>query len=790
MHCGKCGAEISDTDRFCGKCGAVQERPRTVSVGSPRTKLLAAATITILVLAVLFGSGLIQQMRSGSPLSLPWQSTSTSAASSLTVTTSRTSAETSNIPSTMGTSSTTSTAETSSSTSSLPGEPPSAFSASLASAPTAVGCYRYGQAGWENIACLSLEAVQKWGGFPGPFLGIISTQGGKLIAGPQPGKTPLRFGIVMVGIRNFGSDSDSIYGEGAYSVQLNTNFFPGNNGHSDWVQFVYQDFCGNSAHCGDASRLCIWNIDVTTDQYAPTCVGPGAVRLSSAGFAPVGSQTWETVIAGWVASNGNLGMVAFLNGGVYSVVAPDQYSLASAWDEASGGMMGAGDGSAANFANIGLQTDISVASCLSVVGSSPLWKDCGGQPIAAVETPAPGAGVTAESNNLQQYDDSLTSYYSGSHWWLSSASTCNPASQGGVGYPGCSQFVDYGKAFGLESAMLYTVDVQPAPGIVNAGNDLSTTVDVVSVDGVQVGPITMSVDGMSFLGTEDLSGQTCTFSLPLQPGSSCSYTMTIHTSPTALPGSHGVTITGTPPPNAVPPPLSWGLPKLSDYIVYNLIINPPAPPSPIIVSPVDGASLNSGENTLIGYAHSTDTAEPSWVPCSRMQFKITFSDGSTLTPTPTQDSTFQQTGYCDTTVNLTVLGPATVTLYATSLAGVKGAISIAINIVSAQQPTPFTFAMSVTPSIYAIDRGGQGSFIVTVIATGGTPEPVQLSVSGLPQGATYTLSSNPVTPTTTLTLTINAATDTPLGSYTITITGTGGGNTASTTIQLAIASLG
>ena len=775
MHCGKCGAEISDTDTFCGKCGAVQERPRTPGMVSPRTKLLAAAAIAILVLAGLFGSGLVQQMLSKSPLSLPSQSTSTSTASSSSATISRVSAETSN---------TASTAEASSSTSSLPAEPPSVFTASMASAPTAVGCYRYGQAGWENVACLSQEAVQKWGGFPGPFLGIISTQGGKLIGGPQPGKAPLRFGVVMVGIRNFGSDSDSKWGDGAYSVQLNTNWFKGNNGDNDWVQFVYQDFCGNSAGCGDASRLCIWNIDVTIDKYDWSCVKVGAVRLSSAGFAPVGSQTWQTFIAGWVAPNGNLGMVAFLNGGIYSVFVPDQYGLASAWDEASGGMMGAGDASAATFANTGLQTDIGVASCLS------FWTDCVGQPIAAVETPRPGAGVTGESSNLGQYDDLLTSYGGGDHWWLSSASTCNPASQGGVGYPGCGQFVDYGKAFGLESAMLYTVDIQPAPGEVNAGNDLSTTVDVVSVDGVQVGPITMSVDGLSSLGSEDLSGQTCTFGPYLQPGSSCSYTMTIHTFPTALPSSYGVTITGTPPPNAVPPP-QW-LPKLSDSIVYNLIIDPPAPPQPIIVSPVDGASLNQGENTLIGYAKSTDTAQPGWVPCSSMQFKITFtSDGSILTATPQQDPSYQQTGYCDATVDLTVLGPAAVVLYATSLAGAKGVMSIAINIVSAQQPTPFTFALSVTPSTYAIDRGGHGSFTVVVTLTGGTPGPVQLSVSGLPQDATYTFSSNPVTPTTTLTLTINAATTTPLGSYTITITGTGeNGSTAYTTIQLAVASLG
>ncbi len=138
-----------------------------------------------------------------------------------------------------------------------------------------------------------------------------------------------------------------------------------------------------------------------------------------------------------------------------------------------------------------------------------------------------------------------------------------------------------------------------------------------------------------------------------------------------------------------------------------------------------------------------------------------------------------------------MLGPATVTLSASNLAGVKGTTSVGVNIVSSQQPTPFTFALSVTPSSYAIDRGGQGSFIVTVIATGGTPEPVLLSVSGLPQGVTYTLSSNTVTPTATLTLTINSSTDTPLGTYPITITGTViGGSTASTTLQLTVASLG
>ena len=271
--------------------------------------------------------------------------------------------------------------------------------------------------------------------------------------------------------------------------------------------------------------------------------------------------------------------------------------------------------------------------------------------------------------------------------------------------------------------------------------------------------------------------------------------MNVHTSPAAPPGSYDVTIKGTPPPNTGPPP-SWLLSpqQLSDCVrnsaLYKLNISPPGPPSPVIVSPTDWSSLNVGEDALIGYTASTDTQYPGWVPCSRMQFQVIFSDGSTLLATPTEDSTYQQTGYCDSNVAMTVPGFATVTLYASNLAGVKGSTSVKVDIVSQQQTIPFTFALQVTPSATAIIPGGQISLTITVTTTGGTPQPVQLTVSGLPQDATYTFSSNPVTPTTTLTLTINAASDTPLGSYTITITGTGGGSTRSANLQLAVASLG
>ena len=764
---------------FCGKCGAVQERPRTASRVSSRTKLLAAATITILVLAGLFGSGLIQQMLSKSPLSLPSQSTSTSAASSPTVTTSQTSAETSNIPS---------TAETSSSTSSLPATPPPVL-ASIQNWPSAVGCYYYGQAGWEYVTCLSREAVLKYHLFPGYFLGIHSYQPASSFTLPPR----LTYGIVMVNIQLFGSETDSKSGDGAYSIQLNTNFFFGNNGQTDWVQFVYQAIPKD-----DKSFFCVWNVDTQTQDYDPTCMDPGVVNLSE--MHTIWVPQWESYIIGSWTVNGNLIGCGWLNGhhGFVCVVAPDKYGLATStigWVEASGGIMGAGDSSLAKFENTHLQTDIGATSC----GTPLLWIYCSGPSISADDHVQ---GVTGESNNLKQYDESLTSYYSGSHWWLSTASGCDPASAPSLSTPSCAQFVDYSEPFGNTGIMLFTVDVQPAGGSVKRGQRCEDDGDchfgrrcaggADNNDRARCHPRPRPILHRRLRGSlrQDMHVQSSTPAWEqLHP----------HHEHTHLPGRASGQLRyhnqGHPTPehrasSFLAPFALSAEQQRRNSAVYKLTINPPGPPSPVIVSPVSGSSLNAGENTLIGYAPSTDTAYPGWVSCSRMQFQVTLLDGSTMTATPTEDSTFQQTGYCDATVNLTVQGAATVTLSAANLAGVQGTISVVVNIFKAQPTAPFTFALSVTPSTYAIMPGGQGSVTVLVTVTGGIPQPVQLSVSGLPQDATYTLSSNPVTPTAALTLTINAATDTPLGSYTITITGTGGGSTESTTIQLAVASLG
>jgi hypothetical protein len=86
------------------------------------------------------------------------------------------------------------------------------------------------------------------------------------------------------------------------------------------------------------------------------------------------------------------------------------------------------------------------------------------------------------------------------------------------------------------------------------------------------------------------------------------------------------------------------------------------------------------------------------------------------------------------------------------------------------------FTVAASPSSRTVQRGAGTSYGVTLTALNGYSSRVNLSVRGLPTGATSSFSANPVTPTSagaSSTLSIVTAATTPAGTYTVTITGTG-----------------
>src|ERR671932_1919399 len=86
-------------------------------------------------------------------------------------------------------------------------------------------------------------------------------------------------------------------------------------------------------------------------------------------------------------------------------------------------------------------------------------------------------------------------------------------------------------------------------------------------------------------------------------------------------------------------------------------------------------------------------------------------------------------------------------------------------LIAAAQPG---FSIAASPSSATVAPGGSADYTVTVSRTGGFSDPVTLSASGLPAGATATFTPNPAD-SSTLTVATNSAT--PPGTYPLTITG-------------------
>ncbi|HEV7505311.1 MAG TPA: hypothetical protein VGS07_10400 [Thermoanaerobaculia bacterium] len=94
--------------------------------------------------------------------------------------------------------------------------------------------------------------------------------------------------------------------------------------------------------------------------------------------------------------------------------------------------------------------------------------------------------------------------------------------------------------------------------------------------------------------------------------------------------------------------------------------------------------------------------------------------------------------------------------------------------------SPGNFTLSITPASVTVPLlGTTATYTVAVNRTGGFTNPVTLSVTGLPSGATATFSPNPATgSSSTLTVRVRIL---PRGTFTLTVTGTGGSPTLTRT---------
>ncbi|HEY2113635.1 MAG TPA: hypothetical protein VGJ51_00985 [Candidatus Angelobacter sp.] len=126
-----------------------------------------------------------------------------------------------------------------------------------------------------------------------------------------------------------------------------------------------------------------------------------------------------------------------------------------------------------------------------------------------------------------------------------------------------------------------------------------------------------------------------------------------------------------------------------------------------------------------------------------------------------------------TTLTVTTSGNTPAGTYSLTIAANDGSITRTASVALLVDPGG-DFGLAISPSSQTVDQGQNAGYGVTVSASGGFTALVNLSVSGVPTGATATLSPSSVQGSGLVSLAIVPGANTPGGTYTITVTGSSG----------------
>jgi len=134
--------------------------------------------------------------------------------------------------------------------------------------------------------------------------------------------------------------------------------------------------------------------------------------------------------------------------------------------------------------------------------------------------------------------------------------------------------------------------------------------------------------------------------------------------------------------------------------------------------------------------------------------------------------------------NSNIAPPGYYMLFILNQSGVPSAASF-VQVTSQPIPQP-DFLVTATPSSQTIFQGNGTSYTVNVTPSDGFTGNVNFSVTGLPSGATASISPSSVVGSGSSTLMVNTSSSTPAGTYTLTVTATSDTLTRSTQVKLAV----
>jgi hypothetical protein len=299
----------------------------------------------------------------------------------------------------------------------------------------------------------------------------------------------------------------------------------------------------------------------------------------------------------------------------------------------------------------------------------------------------------------------------------------------------------------------FSLTATPASQTVVVGNTANYTATVTALNGY-AGTVSFSVSGLP-------AGASPTFTPPSATGSGSSGLAITTTAGTTPSGSYPLVITAT--DGVLTHSASVTL------VIANFTVS--AAPGSATVTQGGSATYTVSLTTASGYV-GTANFSVSGLPASTT---AVFSPTS-LTASGTSTLTISTSG------TSLVTPPGTYPLTISASDGISTQTTQVVLVVTAIAD----FGISVSPTSQTVNQGQNIGYGVTVSASGGFTGFVNLSITGVPPGATATFNPSTVQGSGLSSLAIVPGGNTPGGTYTLTITGTGGPLVRSATATLTI----
>ena len=298
----------------------------------------------------------------------------------------------------------------------------------------------------------------------------------------------------------------------------------------------------------------------------------------------------------------------------------------------------------------------------------------------------------------------------------------------------------------------FSLSASPNSVSVVQGNSVTSTITETDLNGY-AGTVNLSASGLP-------SGVAASFSPNPTTGSS---RLTLTASSTAAVGTATVTVTGT------------DSTIVGDTLVHSTTV------SLTVASAADfSVAATPGSQTVAagGVANGTVTATAS----GGFNGTVTWSAGGLPAGASMTFNPSSVTGSGSSSWSLALPSNLAAGTYPITITGTSGSLSHSATVTIVVSD----FSISASPSSQTVVAGNSTTYTATVGSVNGFSSAVNLSVSGLPAGATAAFSPNPVTPVGSSALTVNTTTGTAPGAYTLTITGVSGGVSHSATVNLTV----